>query len=872
MLAKMLRGRRATICRWWRDSAGPVELALAGALLIAGPLQAATITGTVFEDVNYGGGAGRSLAASSGVRLANVRVELYRVSSGTYVAAATTGINGFYSLTTTGSSTQQAAQHYVRVVNGTVRSSRGTTCATCVPVQTFRTDATTGTAIAVTNNVGGQNPALSDAASNTTSAAFSTLTTATQVPQSVTVVDPAASGSTVANVDFGFNFDTIVNTRDAASCTPSGTGNTFFPCQGSLRQFIINSNALGGEGSLAQSGSGQIDGAGSSLPSGSESSIFMIPNGQLTGGVAIITLSAALPAISGPNTRLDATTQTVNIGNGNSGAMGSGGTVGVDGITLPTFPRPEVQLTAGNTQVTLSGSSGSILGFALRQGYILLSGTGGLARNNYVGMTATGDSSNNSPTYYGITFTGSNTTVRNNFVTVNNSGIRADNGGSNSLVAFNEVARPSSGHNTTFDGILMVGAVTNIQVTNNLVRNQMGGGIEIGFGGGAAASNITISNNTVQNNGFSSGSTPSTEPVGFVGYDYVGSNIVVYRNRFVGNAGAGALISAASGTLITQNSFSNNGGLSVDLDPRGLDPNNMGTPQGVTLNDNGDVDTGPNGLRNYAVINSATLMGTELTLTGYARPGSAIELYLAQTDLTGFGEGFTYLGTLTEGSAADLDATTGSYGPGAINGVAQGTDNTNRFTFRVTVPGGVAIGTTLSSTASIAGETSEFGGNVVVAGGPSLTHTKSVQVVSDPVNGTSFPKSIPGSVQQYTLLITNQGSGALDNNSVTVTDNLHASTKLYVGDMGGSGSGPIVFANGTPSSGLTFTFAGLNSSTDDIDFSNDGGATWTYTPTANPIDGCDAAVTSIRINPKGTMPGNGSGNPSFSISYRVKVN
>ena len=63
----------------------------------------------------------------------------------------------------------------------------------------------------------------------------------------------------------------------------------------------------------------------------------------------MITLAGALPAVSGAATRLDATTQTVNIGNTNGGTLGTGGTVGVDAISLPTFPRPEVQLSAGNT-------------------------------------------------------------------------------------------------------------------------------------------------------------------------------------------------------------------------------------------------------------------------------------------------------------------------------------------------------------------------------------------------------------------------------------------------------------------------------------------------------------------------------------------
>src|SRR6185295_16717847 len=202
-----------------------------------------------------------------------------------------------------------------------------------------------------------------------------------------------------------FNFDTVVNTRDAASCTSASSS---YPCQGSLRQFVINANALGGEASLAQSGSGQIDGSTSFLPAGYESSIFMIPDGnanpgqntgstsQLTGGVAVIPLAAALTTVSGSNIRLDATTQTVNVGNDNAGTLGTGGSVGVDGIPLPTFQRPEVQLTANDTVVTLGGTGDAILGFALRQGYIALTGDGGLARNNLVGMTATGSSADNS--------------------------------------------------------------------------------------------------------------------------------------------------------------------------------------------------------------------------------------------------------------------------------------------------------------------------------------------------------------------------------------------------------------------------------------------------------------------------------------------
>lgn len=837
---------------------------------VAAPSRAATISGTVFEDANFGGGAGRSLAASAGTGLQNVRVELYS-AGGAFQSFTTTNAAGQYSFTYGGN-----AARIVRVVNGTVRSVRtgGATCTTCVPVQTFVTTGSGDTAVAVTNRVGGENPALSDAASNTSAATLASLTTATTTAQSIATFDPTANGSTVTGADFGFNFSTVVNRRDAASCAPSGTNNTFFPCQGSLRQFIINANTLGGEGSLAQSGSGQIDAFNTALPSGVESSIFMVPAGALNGsGVAEIVLASALPTLSSANTRLDATTQTVNIGNTNAGTLGTGGVVGVDNLPLPTFARPEVQINgvAGGT-VALSGSNTGIHGFAIRQGYILLAGANGTARNNLVGMTATGSSADASSGAYGITFSAPNAAVRSNFVTVNNSSIRSDGGATNSVVSFNEVARPTSGHTNTFDGILLINGASGTQITANLVRDQRGGGIELGFGAASDVySNVTVSNNTVSNNGFDSGTTPSTERLGMVSYNYTGSNVVYSRNRVINNGGPGLIVLNANGTIATQNSFSGNGGLAIDLDPVTRDPNGLGVPNGVTLNDSGDADTGPNGLLNYPVITGAVLAGGELSITGFARPGSAIELYLAAADPTGFGEGVTYLTLLGEGSGADLAATTGSYGPAAINGLAQGSDTTNRFAFRIPAPGGVSVGSRLTGTTTLGGQTSEFSGNVIVTGGPNLVHAKTVAVVEDPFNSTTNPKSIPGSVQNYTLRVTNQGTGPVDNDSLVLIDAVPAGTDLRVVDLGAPGSGPVAFGNGTPGSALSYSFTALGSVTDGLDFSNDGGTTWSYVPVPD-SNGVDAAVTHLRVRPVGTMAANtGAGDPWFELQFRVRV-
>ena len=173
------------------------------------------------------------------------------------------------------------------------------------------------------------------------------------------------------------------------------------------------------------------------------------------------------------------------------------------------------------------------------------------------------------------------------------------------------------------------------------------------------------------------------------------------------------------------------------------------------------------------------------------------------------------------------------------------------------------------------GLTTTFGFNDVAATArlvvtlfPSLTHLKTVAVTSDPVNGTTNPKYIPGAEALYTLRVTNTGAGTVDNNTVIFTDPIPANTELFVGDLGGAGSGPIVFVQGTPTSTLTWTFTSLSSLTDDIDFSNDNGATWTFVPTPP----YDAAVNRIRLNPKGTMAAASGGlNPFFELRFRVRV-
>jgi uncharacterized repeat protein (TIGR01451 family) len=153
---------------------------------------------------------------------------------------------------------------------------------------------------------------------------------------------------------------------------------------------------------------------------------------------------------------------------------------------------------------------------------------------------------------------------------------------------------------------------------------------------------------------------------------------------------------------------------------------------------------------------------------------------------------------------------------------------------------------------------------------PDLTLTKSSAVLSDPLNGTTNPKRLPGSDVRYTIQVTNQGPGPADADSMIVTEPLPASTKLFVGNYDGA-SGPVKFTDGTPASGLSYIFTSLGSSTDNIEFSNNNRASYAYTPTPDD-DSLDANVTHFRVKPQGTMGGaSGGQNPSFTLDFKVRV-
>lgn len=147
-----------------------------------------------------------------------------------------------------------------------------------------------------------------------------------------------------------------------------------------------------------------------------------------------------------------------------------------------------------------------------------------------------------------------------------------------------------------------------------------------------------------------------------------------------------------------------------------------------------------------------------------------------------------------------------------------------------------------------------------------ITVYKSVAVYSDPTNGTSNPKAIPGAVMLYTITLTNSGYGGADNNTTVVTDPVPANMKMCVSTL--CNSPPVGFScSATPSCGLTYTYA------TDVAYSNQvgGGAPYDYVVIPDAA-GFDPNVTGVQISLAGAFKGaSGGNNASFNLTSKMKV-
>jgi hypothetical protein len=305
----------------------------------------------------------------------------------------------------------------------------------------------------------------------------------------------------------------------------------------------------------------------------------------------------------------------------------------------------------------------------------------------------------------------------------------------------------------------------------------------------------------------------------------------------------------------------------------------------ATLGESFTVGNGANYTQALACTgNAAALSGNVLTVNAadtaivctFTNSRIAQQIRLAKA-WTGATAGHTASATATGGPANPSFSSTA---PGATTGTYVTVRAGDVLTLPAETYGGGAVAALYNATVECTGgsplSSGATGRTLTIAGSATATTctytnayvlplsiAKTSAAYSDPFNGALNPKLIPGGFADYTLTVTAPAGTAPTAGSVTVTDIVPANLGLFVGTYA-PGPGPIAFGAG--GSGLTYSFASLASTADDISFSNNGGASWTYVPVAD-ANGVDANVTHVRINPKGSMaPGS-----SFTINLRARV-
>lgn len=306
---------------------------------------------------------------------------------------------------------------------------------------------------------------------------------------------------------------------------------------------------------------------------------------------------------------------------------------------------------------------------------------------------------------------------------------------------------------------------------------------------------------------------------------------------------------AATGIRISGNAILNNGELGIDL---GDDPTNAQPTEDVTPNDPGDGDTGANNLQNFPVLTSATNNGTNTVVNGTldTQSGSVTVEFFSNVaaDPSGFGEGQTFLGSLTL----------------TVSGVTS---------FTATLPP-VPLGQWITATATnAAGNTSEFSQAVAVQQTPPASIT-----VGSPNGGENWQtnttqtitwtsSNLSGNVNielsrdggaTYTTLFANTPNDGSQSWTVTgpaTTQALIKISSVAMPSVGDTSNGPFTISSPSPGASLTvmvpdggevwrintrqriqWTSSGVSGNVK-IELSRDGGATYTTLFASTPNDG-----------------------------------
>lgn len=373
-------------------------------------------------------------------------------------------------------------------------------------------------------------------------------------------------------------------------------------------------------------------------------------------GVQTIALQSALPTVTQP--------------------------VIIDGLTQPgaSCGSPLIELDgtnagAGLDGLLLSGGNSTVQGLIINRfsgdGISLITNGGNTVRCNRLGTNAAGNADQGNGGNGLLVSSSSNNRISDNTISGNSlSGIRFVTA-SNNIVQGNIIGLSADGltkigNSSGGIGFFTTGVGNLIGGTTPAARNLISGNSGVGI----TLRDAGVTNNTIQGNyigvnatGSGSGFGNTTDGLQIllsssgnqIGGAAAGEGNLIAFNV---NRGVSLISTAGAGNRILGNSIHSNGTPTNFL---GLD---LGG-DGVTANDSGDGDGGPNNLQNFPVIASAETaagLGTSITgsLNSTAATSFRIEFFTNPAcDGLGNGEGETFLGF--------LDVTTNGSGNASFN-------------------------------------------------------------------------------------------------------------------------------------------------------------------------------------------------------------
>ncbi len=424
---------------------------------------------------------------------------------------------------------------------------------------------------------------------------------------------------------------------------------------------------------------------------------------------------------------IQGSSSTGNLVQGNFIGTNAAGTAAIgnlDGVIIEDAP--------GNTIGGTAAGAGNVISGNLGDGVVIFgtSSTGNLVQGNFIGVDVTG-----------------NVALGNvgNGVALSNQG---DGGGPIGGASFNTIGGTAAGAGNVIsgnqnDGLNLSGGANNNQMLGNLIGTNAAGIVAMGNGddgiqlfdgannntiGGAVAGagnviadsgdrGISIKDpgthgNTMLGNWIGTDKTESFDlgnaTSGVLILDSAANNVVGGTGSAAGNViaysgtvGVELWATAGNGNGIRSNRIYSNAALGIDL------VGGVEDGFGVTANDLGDGDSGPNNLQNYPVLSSAIVSGSDITVTGSLTTTASKTLIIdffasATADGSGYGEARTFLGSRT--------VTTDTFGNAGINETFLGA--------------GLAAGDFITATATDPnGNTSEFGQSIAAVPAPNAAPT-----------------------------------------------------------------------------------------------------------------------------------------------------